>query len=101
MTQRDCDDCNYCELEPAEEPCKSCNATDEGFTNWKKREHPTMTNADRIRSMSDEELAQFLCDFRSCDADKHPCDGCKAERNCHTGHAGMIDWLQQPAEEAK
>lgn len=57
------------------------------------------TNADRIRAMSDEELAKFLCDFRSCDSSAHPCDGCKAEPHCHTGHSGMIDWLSQPAEE--
>lgn len=57
------------------------------------------TNADRIRAMSDEELAEFLCDFRSCDSNEHPCDGCKAETYCHTGHPGMLDWLQQPAPE--
>ena len=58
-----------------------------------------MTNADRIRSMSDEELATFLCDFRSCDADDYICEGCKAAKYCRTGHTGMIEWLQQPAEE--
>lgn len=57
------------------------------------------TNADRNRAMSDEELAKFLCNFRSCDSSEHPCNGCKAEPHCHTGHNGMIDWLQQPAEE--
>lgn len=57
-------------------------------------------NADRIRAMSDEELAEFLCDFRSCNATTHPCEGCKAEPYCHTGHTGMIDWLHQPAPEA-
>lgn len=57
------------------------------------------TNADRIRAMSDEELAKFLCNFRSCDSSEHPCNGCKAEPHCHTGHNGMEDWLQMPAEE--
>ena len=57
------------------------------------------TNADVIRRMSDEELAEFLCDFRSCDSEAHPCTGCKAEAYCRMGHNGMIDWLQQPAEE--
>lgn len=41
-------------------------------------DHAHMTNADRIRSMSDEELAEFLCSFRSCDADEYICEGCKA-----------------------
>ena len=57
------------------------------------------TNADRIRSMNDEELAEFLCDFRSCDADEYICKGCKAAKYCRAGHAGTIDWLQQPAKE--
>lgn len=61
--------------------------------------YETPSNADRIRDMSDEELAEFLCSFRSCDADNHPCNGCKAEPYCRTGHNGMIDWLRQPAEE--
>ena len=59
------------------------------------------TNADRIRSMNDEELALFLCDFRSCDADEYICEGCKATQYCRAGHAGTIDWLQQPAEETE
>ena len=58
-----------------------------------------MTNADRIRAVSDEELAKFLCNFRSCDSSEHPCNGCQAEPYCMIGHNGMIDWLQQPAEE--
>lgn len=58
-----------------------------------------MTNADRIRSMNDEELAMFLCDFRSCDADEYICEGCKAAQYCRAGHAGTIDWLQQPGED--
>ena len=56
-----------------------------------------MTNADRIRSMSDDELAAFLCNLRS----EKACDGCLncvAERFCRIGHTGMIDWLKQPVE---
>ena len=56
------------------------------------------TNAERIRSMSDEELAIFLCNFRSYHADEYICEGCKAEKYCHAGHEGTIDWLQQPTE---
>lgn len=59
------------------------------------------TNADRIRGMSDEELAEFLCHFRSDDVVEHACSGCKAEPYCCYGHNGMIDWLQQPAEEER
>ena len=54
------------------------------------------TNADRIRAMSDEELAEVFgklvhcggCPMRdSCKADDLPCDNV------------MLEWLQQTAEE--
>lgn len=72
-----------------------------GYTFCDRYTYPTMTNADRIRAMSDEELSAFLCDFRTCDANNHPCNGCKAEQYCRVGHTGMIDWIQQPAEPQK
>ena len=65
---------------------------------WKCNYIPVPTNADRIRAMSDEELAEFLCDFRGCDTDENTCIGCKGEQYCRAGHEGTIDWLQQPAE---
>lgn len=58
-----------------------------------------MTNADRIRAMSNEELAEFLYHFWSGDAAEHTCFGCKAEPYCAPEHTGMIDWLRQSAEE--
>lgn len=57
------------------------------------------SNADHIRAMNNEELADFLCHFRSDDAGEYACAGCKAEPYCAPGHIGMIDWLQQPAED--
>ena len=56
-----------------------------------------MTNADRIRAMSDEELAEYvgkncLCD-RIQDTDRKFCD-CRAVcTDC------IVEWLKQPAEE--
>ena len=41
----------------------------------------TMTNGDRIRAMSDEELAEFLIDLAD------------------DGNLRIRDWLQQPAED--
>ena len=48
-----------------------------------KYTHPPMTNADRIRAMSDEELAKLLC-----------CTGWRMieQKEC-------LEWLQQTAEE--
>ena len=84
---KNCGECYrrwYCYIDPRE-----CNKLTDSIS---------VTNADRIRSMSDEELAEFICNFRSCNADEYICEGCKAEKYCRAGHAGTIDWLQQPAE---
>ena len=50
-----------------------------------------MTNADRIRSMSDEELKKFICSMFKCEF----CDFELGER------CGLLNWLQQPAKEGK
>ena len=82
--------------------CKKFSADDiTSWCVWDPCASQTPSNADRIRSMNDEELAMFLCDFRSCDADEYICEGCKATQYCRAGHAGTIDWLQQPAEETE
>lgn len=55
------------------------------------------TNADRIRAMTDEELAEFLCEFNGCYSDK-----CPGVELCEFGGGlanGLKKWLQQPAEE--
>ena len=65
--------------------CGSCNAWEQGI----------FTNADRIRAMSDEELARFICGC--CECDVH-CPGVKL---CMFGGSkanGLLKWLQQPAE---
>ena len=54
-----------------------------GYTFCDKYTHPPMTNADRIRAMTDEELAKLLC-----------CNGWRMieQKEC-------LEWLQQPAED--
>jgi hypothetical protein len=54
------------------------------------------TNADRIRSMTDEELTAFLCNIASND---EGCDSCLAWKYCHKGHTGFEDWLKEESEE--
>lgn len=54
-----------------------------------------MTNADRIRAMSDEELAELFADDERACPPRHPncrkyidkCDGC------------WLEWLKQPVED--
>lgn len=69
---------------------------------------PPMTNADRIRAMSDEELADFLEKINPIN-----CDCCVYMRPCRLEYDeetvnyaekynckdGFMQWLQQPAEE--
>ena len=52
-----------------------------------------MTNADRIRAMSDEELAIFVDEPTMCEG--HEIGDCMSKdcKKC------ILEWLQQPAEE--
>lgn len=54
-----------------------------------------ITNADRIRAMSDEELAEFIyrCEMGDIDYAKTFCDLCNGQYKC--GQC-RLDWLQQP-----
>ena len=54
-----------------------------------------MTNADRIRSMTDEELADFLWDFNLADVST----GKMGEFGPHMFRYLLKEWLQKPAEE--
>ena len=71
---------------------------------WKCNYIPVPTNADRIRAMSDEELAKIInaftayfdeCNRNLADTDCHNCELCKL---CGLGKEKAIDWLQQPFE---
>ena len=61
---------------------------------WKCNYIPVTTNADRIRAMSDEELADMLWktgrNYRAVCADP------VVDYNEHRDH--LISWLKQPAE---
>ena len=57
---------------------------------WSPCASQTPSNADRIRSMTDEELKKFICSMFKCEF----CDFELGER------CGLLIWLQQPAEEA-
>ena len=53
------------------------------------------TNADRIRAMSDDELAEFLWDFNLADVSTVK----MGEFGPHMFRYRLKEWLQQPAEE--
>ena len=50
-------------------------------------ELPKQTNADRIRSMSDEELAEFFVNFKNTFGEEYE------------GKTSCLDWLQSEVEE--
>ena len=55
------------------------------------------TNAQKIRAMSDEELAEFIdrCEMSDIDYAKTFCDLCNGQYECAQCR---LDWLRQPAE---
>ena len=60
-----------------------------------------LTNAQKIRAMSDEELATFISEIadeceRNTECNQH-CYGCDIE---YCVRESCLKWLQQPAEEA-
>ena len=55
------------------------------------------TNAQKIRSMSDEELAEFLWNFNLADVST----GKMGEFGPHMFRCRLKEWLQMPAEEDK
>ena len=56
------------------------------------------TNADRIRAMTDEELAKFIAGTVDCCNCKHPRNGCS--ENDETCASCQLDWLKQEATDA-
>lgn len=92
--QGPCSRCGYGGKYLDAPPCTICPA----HPKVAKNNTPPSTTADRIRAMSDEELAAFLCNIQ---AEKvcEPCKACVASDTCRAGHNGFIDWLQQPAQE--
>ena len=66
----------------------------EHFRDLTKKVEP-LTNAQKIRSMSDEELAEFLWDFNLADVSTVK----MGEFGPHMFRYRLKEWLQMPAEE--
>lgn len=85
--------------------CKYCK-TECGFGGENKKRdcvgYTPMTNADRIRAMTDEELAKLLAneiphgDCYGCELECSSADGDKFTDCCTNA---FYKWLKQPAEE--
>ena len=76
--------------------------SDEKYNSWcdfDQCEFQTPSNGDRIRSMSDEELAKnfvSLCSMCECCSKLESCDEVEGYECCMEG---VKNWLSQPAKE--
>ena len=76
-----------------------------GYDKCKEYKPDYMTNADRIRSMSDEELAEWLtnmCNFINPE-DEEPYKSIynidtEKEETVHDSYGSIMDWLQSKVE---
>ena len=96
-----CKTCKHCDTVEYYEPCFSCRSTGGGIpTKWEAKANcKPQTNADRIRAMSDEELAELLGGMCKI---AEQCDDCPLDGKCPGGSydcGSWDEWLKQPAEE--
>lgn len=88
-----CKNCKYLDTvqnDLRSEPFKWCVCTDDSFVLDMERDcdyYTPMTNADRIRSMTDEELAAFIINFENRFGEEY-----EGEQSC-------LSWLQKESEE--
>ena len=62
MAEWTCESCvHYPPSSFGGKPCWMCNTNDPLLNRYEKREEPVITNADRIRAMSDAEMAEWIC----------------------------------------
>ena len=99
--------CEYCYLKNAR-PCYECSACMSGDDHFRpaKPEKKRTTNADRIRAMSDEELAEFLTHINPTNCQDCAFSHgwrCQPDRDDYSDfekcEEGRKRWLQQPAED--
>lgn len=97
--EKDCNNCKFALYEADEIPCRDCDIDDREY--WQPR---PQTNADRIRAMSDEDLAELIVKH-------HPMHAWnKQVRKIYFGfddhrkdnqQRAWLEWLKQPAEEVR
>lgn len=75
------------------EGCKGCEMVNGKPTNYIPK---PQTRADRIRAMSDEELAKFIC--QHCDCVEGNCPGVTLCRSDSGTANGVLAWLKQSYE---
>lgn len=87
-----CQNCFYREYDPGYPPCEDCLADKWKIGKLSKWcgaiwEDKNFSNADRIRAMSDEELAEFISDKARTFGEEYE------------GYMSALDWLKEEVEE--
>mgnify|MGYP004540010397 CR=1 FL=1 len=91
MENKGCDTCKYEHHDIQDYPCNECAHS------YIDKYEPK-TNADKIRDMSDEELAEFMSENTSCYYCKVQCEdrpNSPTESSCNFR---WLEWLQSEAE---
>lgn len=95
-----CDKCKYHNRSQEELPCVKC--THNGCKDF----YSPKTNGDRIRSMSDEELAKWIHNITQLEnpEDEEPMVSIydiysKKDIVIHDSYGDLLKWLQEPVEE--
>lgn len=86
--------CNTCKHEHCDNQDYPCSKFSHAFID----KYEPKTNADKIREMSDEELAELLFNKSRCDncfANCNDKDNCPSLGSCYSRH---LEWLQSEAE---
>lgn len=88
-------DCNVCingKMPSYSATCVECGLSRKNFK--------PMTNADRIRAMTDEELAEWFNRIQY-DVSDYYCGGHSCEPTLPTGKESWLGWLKQEASDGK
>ena len=87
-----CDNCKYCSFPATRSPCDNCIKLGDKYSEW-----AAITNADRIRSMTDEELSSWLNDHADCNSRCEALnDRCMwSDSTCM---AAWLEWLKKETD---
>ena len=91
MEHDGCKGCKYENCSPESKECMGCkqNAVDK---------YKRMTQADRIRSMSDDELAEFIRELKECCLAGARMVDCSNNTDCIDCKGVVLEWLQSEVE---
>lgn len=107
MSTSKCKACHKNPVHPDKKCCFNCGRDGNTCNVWHNCgmdccgwEPKKQTNADRIRAMTDEELAEFICDVSKKCQDVY-IGGCLRCKDPWCSSDDTVKWLQEPAKEVQ